>query len=118
VVNASAETAGVSLSTGFNPGYSVTSVSGHFLIDAYRIEKVKFTGGSGNDSINTGAGALTVDGGAGLDFWQADYSEAISNLTFADDVPECRWIVIDPGHRADQPHHRARQRYDHWRCAP
>ncbi|MCW5732798.1 MAG: hypothetical protein KIS73_01650 [Enhydrobacter sp.] len=82
IVDASAETTGVTLSAGFNPSYAVNSVSGNFLLEAYRIEKVKFTGGSGNDSINTGSGALTVNGGGGIDLWRADYSEATSNLTF------------------------------------
>jgi Ca2+-binding RTX toxin-like protein len=46
------------------------------------VEKVKFTGGSGDDTINTNSGAVTVDGGADNDLWLADYSAATKNITF------------------------------------
>jgi Ca2+-binding RTX toxin-like protein len=43
---------------------------------------VKFTGGAGNDFINTGRGAVTVDGGGGNDFWLADLSQLATAVSF------------------------------------
>src|SRR5215468_2078042 len=71
VVNASTETDGVQLFSGGSPTFQVRSNSGNYYIDAYNMEKIQFTGGSGNDIINTGNHAGTVDGGAGVDFWSA-----------------------------------------------
>src|SRR5262249_36493312 len=82
IVNAGAETQGVQLSSGGSPTFQVRSNSGNFYVDAYSMEKVQFTGGSGNDVINTANHGGTVDGGAGTDFWAADLSAATSNIAF------------------------------------
>jgi Ca2+-binding RTX toxin-like protein len=82
IVDASAETQAVTLHAGTSPTFSVTSTSGNFSLEAYNIEKVKFTGGSGNDTINTGAGGVTVDGGGGIDDWRADLSQLSTAVTF------------------------------------
>src|SRR5207245_168596 len=56
--------------------------SGNFYVDAYNMEKVNFTGGSANDTINTGNHGGTVNGGAGVDSWMADLSAVASNIAF------------------------------------
>src|SRR5205085_2463949 len=71
VVNASAETDGVQLYSGAAPTFEVRSNSGNFYVDAYNMETVKFTGGSANDTIDTGNHGGTVNGGAGVDTWTA-----------------------------------------------
>ena len=76
IVNAAAETQAVQLFTGGSPTFQVRSTSGNFYVDAYNMEVIKFTGGSGADSIQTGTRSGTVDGGAGIDHWQADLSGA------------------------------------------
>src|SRR5215469_13891586 len=54
VVNASTETDGIQVFTGGSPTIQVRSNSGNYYIDAYNMEKIQVTGGSGNDSFNTG----------------------------------------------------------------
>ncbi len=82
VVDASAETQGVSLSIAGSPTYVVRSTSGNFSVDAYDVEKVKFIGGSGDDSINSGTGGITIDGGAGIDLWIANFGAINSNIAY------------------------------------
>jgi Ca2+-binding RTX toxin-like protein len=82
VVNCSAETQSVSLGTGSSPTFTVRSTSGNFYVDAYNMEKVKFTGGSGNDSIDTGERGGTVNGGGGIDHWLANLGGLFVNVTF------------------------------------
>ena len=82
VVNCSAETQSVSLGTGSSPTFAVRSTSGNFYVDAYNMEKVKFTGGSGNDSIDTGERGGTVNGGGGIDHWFANLGGLFTNVTF------------------------------------
>ena len=82
IVDASSETDGVQLFSGGSPTFQVRSNSGNFYVDAYNMEKVKFTGGSANDQINSGNHGGTVDGGAGIDTWTADLSAVTSNVTF------------------------------------
>jgi Ca2+-binding RTX toxin-like protein len=82
VVDASAETQAVNLNIGSAPTFTVSSVSGNFSLEAYNMEKVKFTGGAGDDTINTGAGGVTVRGGGGSDHWIADLSQVATGLTF------------------------------------
>jgi Ca2+-binding RTX toxin-like protein len=82
VVNASSEIDGVQLSSGGSPTFQVRSNSGNFYVDAYDMERVVFTGGAGNDTINTGNHGGSVNGGAGVDFWTADLSAVTSNIAF------------------------------------
>ena len=82
VVNAAAESQAVQLFAGLSPSFQVRSTSGNFYLDAYNIEAISFTGGSGADSINTGNRGGTIAGGAGNDFWQADLSAITSAITF------------------------------------
>src|SRR5215468_1431749 len=74
VVNASAETDGVQLFSGGSPTFQVRSNSGNFYVDAYNMEKVNFTGGSANDSIDTGNHGGIIDGGGGIDSWAGNLS--------------------------------------------
>jgi Ca2+-binding RTX toxin-like protein len=82
IVNCSAETQSVSLGTGSSPTFAVRSTSGNFYVDAYNMEKVKFTGGSGNDTISTGERGGTVNGGGGIDHWLANLGGLFVNVTF------------------------------------
>jgi len=82
VVNAAAETLGMQLSSGGFPTFRVLSNSGNFAVDAYNMEKVNFTGGAGNDTINTGNHGGRVNGGAGVDYWLADLGAVATNIVF------------------------------------
>ncbi|MBW8725126.1 MAG: calcium-binding protein [Inquilinus limosus] len=82
IVNASADTLGMQLFTGGSPTFQVRSTSGNFYVDAYNMEVIKFTGGSGADSIQTGTRGGTVDGGAGIDHWQADLAGLVTGVAF------------------------------------
>jgi len=83
VVDASAEVQMVSLDVAGNPRFLVRSLSGNFYVDAdASVELVSFTGGSGDDSINTGSYGVAVNGGAGLDFWASDLVAATGNIFF------------------------------------
>ncbi len=82
IVNAAAETQGVQLFTGGSPTFQVRSTSGTFYVDAYSMEVIRFTGGAGADSIQTGTRGGTVDGGAGIDHWQTDLSALTTAVTF------------------------------------
>jgi len=82
VVDASAETQAVQLFTGGSPTFQVRSTSGNLYVDAYNMERVQFTGGSGNDQISTGERGGTVNGGAGIDSWSADLSGLFANVSF------------------------------------
>ncbi|TSD88482.1 calcium-binding protein [Mycobacterium sp. KBS0706] len=82
IVNAAAETQAVQLFTGGSPTFQVRSSSGNFYVDAYNMEVIKFTGGSGADFIQTGTRGGTVDGSAGIDHWEADLSALISGVAF------------------------------------
>ncbi|WP_342240021.1 beta strand repeat-containing protein [Inquilinus sp. OTU3971] len=82
IVNAAAETLGVQLFTGGSPTFQLRSTSNNFYVDAYNMEVIKVTGGSGADSIQTGTRGGTVDGGAGIDHWQADLSGLVAGVTF------------------------------------
>ncbi len=83
VVDASAEVQSVQLILSGNPRFLVRSDSGNFYVDAYNdVELVKFTGGSGDDNINTGSFGVAVNGGGGTDFWKADLSAVNSNIFF------------------------------------
>jgi Ca2+-binding RTX toxin-like protein len=82
VVNASSETQTVNLFDSGSPSWYVTSTTNNFRIDAYNVEKVKFTGGSGDDYINSASGGVSLNGGAGNDHWQADLSALTSNVGF------------------------------------
>src|SRR6185437_3688097 len=82
VVDASAETQSVSLGVAGAPTYFVRSTSNNFYVDAYNVEKVQFTGGSGDDSINTGSGGVSVNGNVGIDLWIADLGALTSNVNF------------------------------------
>lgn len=68
-------------------------------VDYYSVERFNLTGGSGNDDLRggsyadvlrggagndilrSGSGAATIDGGVGTDFWEADLSASIANVT-------------------------------------
>src|SRR6187431_291857 len=82
IVDASTESDGVQLISGGSPTFEVRSNSGNYHIDAYHMERVEFTGGSANDTINTGNHGGAVRGGAGIDFWTADLSAQTTNITF------------------------------------
>jgi Ca2+-binding RTX toxin-like protein len=82
IVNAATETDGVQLSSGASPTFQVRSSSGNFYVDAYNMERVQFTGGAGNDSIDTASHGGAVNGGAGVDFWRADLGAVASGITF------------------------------------
>ncbi|MDR6288298.1 Ca2+-binding RTX toxin-like protein [Inquilinus ginsengisoli] len=82
VVDASAETQAVQLFTGGSPTFQVRSTSGNLYVDAYNMERVQFTGGSGDDQISTGERGGTVNGGAGIDSWSADLSGLFANVSF------------------------------------
>ncbi len=83
VVDASTETLAVNLSLAGSPRYFVRSDSGNFYVDgANDIEKISFTGGSGDDSINTGSFGILVNGGAGTDYWVSDLSALTSNVFY------------------------------------
>src|SRR4051812_17499635 len=64
IVNAGGEIDGVQLFVGDSPTFQVRSNSGEYYVDAYNMERVQFTGGAGNDSINMGNHGGSVDGGA------------------------------------------------------
>jgi Ca2+-binding RTX toxin-like protein len=82
VVNAAAETEAVQLFAGGSPRFSVRSISGNFSVDAFNVERVQFTGGSGNDFINSDTAGGTVNGGGGIDHWQADLGALAANVVF------------------------------------
>jgi Ca2+-binding RTX toxin-like protein len=82
VVDASAETQAVQLFTGGSPTFQLRSTSGNLYVDAYNMERVQFTGGSGNDQISTGERGGSVNGGAGIDSWSADLSGLFANVSF------------------------------------
>ena len=83
VVDASAEATGVFLSlAGVPASYFVRSDSGNFWVDTINMEKVKVTGGAGNDSLDTGKGGILVHGGGGIDHWTADLGHLTSAVTF------------------------------------
>jgi Ca2+-binding RTX toxin-like protein len=84
VVNAAAETQSMFLAVGGSPTFAVNSTSGNFDVDAYNVEKVKFTGGTGADTIDTGRGGVTVNGGGGaaVDHWLADLSQLTTDVAF------------------------------------
>ncbi len=82
IVDASSETAAVQLFSGGSPTYSLFSDSGRFRADAYNIERVMFTGGAGDDSFNTGAGGVTVDGGGGIDHWLVNLGALTAAVEF------------------------------------
>src|SRR5688500_11904834 len=82
VVNCSGETQAVQLFTGGSPTFQVRSTTGNFYIDAYNMEAVNFTGGSGNDSIDTGERSGAVNGGAGIDHWLANLGGLFTGVTF------------------------------------
>ena len=82
VVDASSETLSVQLVYGGSPSFSVFSDSGNFRIDAYNIEVIKFTGGSGDDIINSGERGGTVNGNGGIDHWLANLGALFTNVTF------------------------------------
>ena len=83
VIDASAETRPVQLISGLSPTFEIRSNSGHFNVNAYNMEKIQFTGGSANDSLDTGNHGGAIDGGAGVNFWRADLSAVVSNIGFA-----------------------------------
>jgi Ca2+-binding RTX toxin-like protein len=112
VVDVATELQAVTVVLGSNPG-TLRSASGDYTVDAYGMEKLKFTGGRGDDQIYSAAGAVFVKGGQGVDFWQADYSSATFNLTFrlgfTDEMPlvglnriaEIERVAIATGFGAD-----------------
>ncbi|MGA0530428.1 hypothetical protein [Hansschlegelia sp. KR7-227] len=81
IVNARNETAGVSLGVTAD-GFFVDSDSRNFDVDATNCEKIRFTGGSGNDFINSGSRAERIDGGSGVDTWVADYGATTRDVRF------------------------------------
>jgi Ca2+-binding RTX toxin-like protein len=83
VVNAGAETLAVQLFSGGSPTFQIRSASGNFYVDAYNMETVNITTGSGADQINTGGHGGTVNGGGGIDWWQADLSALTTAVGFA-----------------------------------
>ena len=83
VVDASAETQSVSLAIAGNPRFLVRSTSGNFYVDAdSSVELVSFTGGAGDDTIDTASFGILVNGGGGLDYWKSDLSAATGNIFF------------------------------------
>ncbi len=83
VVDASAEATGIFLSlAGVPASYYVRSDSGNFWVDTINVEKVKVTGGAGNDTFDTGKGGIQVHGGGGNDHWIADLGHLTSAVTF------------------------------------
>ena len=82
VIDAAAETQGVQLYAGGSPAFSLRSTSGNFYLDAYGMEKVKISGGAGDDVIDTGAGGVVVAGGGGIDHWTANLASLTSGVSF------------------------------------
>jgi Ca2+-binding RTX toxin-like protein len=82
VVSAAGDTQGLTLQVNGPTRWVLTSVSGDYRVDAFDVERVDFTGGSGADYINTGARGGKVDGGGGNDHWLADLSALSANITF------------------------------------
>ncbi len=82
VIDARADQDGVSLAIAGAPNFIVTSVSGDFAVNGFSMDRVEFTGGQGNDTINTGTGAVLVDGRKGIDHWLGDLSGATSRVNF------------------------------------
>lgn len=81
VVDCGSDTQGVSLVFVGSPA-TLRSNSNKFHVNAYGMEWVRVIGGGGADRLNTGAGGRSVDGGAGADFWLADYGGATTNIRF------------------------------------
>ncbi|CAN5268187.1 hypothetical protein BH10PSE7_BH10PSE7_36710 [soil metagenome] len=82
IVNARSETDSVVLSFGGPALYFVSSDSHNFTLEGYSTEKLQFTGGSGDDTINSGDGGVIIKGGGGTDFWQADLGAVNSAVKF------------------------------------
>ena len=55
-------------------GFIVRSASNRLFVDAANMENTRFTGSTGNDTIDTGTGETRVNGGEGTDHWIADLS--------------------------------------------
>src|SRR5262249_12197395 len=66
IVDASAETDSVTLTNGGSPTFQVRTASGDIYIDAYAMERIQITGGSGNDTFNTGNHGGSINGGPGV----------------------------------------------------
>jgi len=80
VVFTRSETAGV-LVFQSGAGFSVRSVSEKYYVDAASVEVLEFTGGHGNDTINTGNTTRTkIAGNEGMDHWLADLSALASDV--------------------------------------
>lgn len=82
VVDASAETQAVQLYSSSGTNFQVRSTSGNFYVDAYNMELIDFTGGSGDDYIDTAEHGGSIDGGAGIDYWISDLSGLFTGITF------------------------------------
>ena len=82
IVDAHSDRFGVSLGV-IDGGFFVRSASARYVVDATDCEKVRFTGGSGDDVIDSGRGGERIAGGAGLDFWIADYGTSAKDLVFS-----------------------------------
>lgn len=81
VVNCFGEASNVTLFFGGVPG-ALRSVSGNYTVDAYNMEKLNFTGGSGDDRVFSAQGGVYIDGGDGVDFWQADLTYVRRGIQF------------------------------------
>ena len=82
VIEAGSETGALSLFTGGSPTYQLSSASGNFAVNASAMEAVRFFGGAGNDSIDTGDRGGSVNGNGGVDFWHADLGGLFTSVTF------------------------------------
>ncbi len=98
VIDWSDATSGVRYA-GIYAGSRLYDLNGTRQVDYYGIEKVDFTGGSarddlrggnlddrlignaGNDALRSYQGVDTVNGGAGTDLWEADYTNLAGNVT-------------------------------------
>lgn len=81
IANLKQETEGVSLGSSAT-GFFVRSTSNRFVVDAFDCERIQFTGGSGNDFINSGGHGGTIDGWIGIDRWTADFSATRQDIDF------------------------------------
>jgi Ca2+-binding RTX toxin-like protein len=95
VSDCSGETDGVSLGVTAD-GFFVRSTSGRFFLDATDCEKVRFSGGSGNDVINSGGRGERIDGNGGVDLWIANYGFTNKDIRLAVPPPNEGFVTSLP----------------------
>ncbi len=89
-VFARTETDGVNVFQTGGTGFAVRSVSEKYFVDAAGVEVLHFTGGHGNDTINTGNSAeAKIVGNEGVDHWLADLSALTTSVNIR--LPNARF---------------------------